>query len=223
MRISRSCPLSILVALVVLGASAAESQEVSDRMHAVGYSFTKNCICGTTGLFFLDGGGQECVLYTEYGGGTAQAWWSQIGPPAGGKWQLFQSGIEYNGLPPLIYWQIAYRTQRNPKVRKKDLDQLLDILDEIRARAPGAAIYVSGMTSYDPFDCPATNDKAVEKSWNAAGILWGMEPDVFMGPALPDATPADLDGSGDSCHLGPQGMVKYGALLHQFFDPLLPQ
>jgi hypothetical protein len=206
-----------------LAASGVEGQETSQRMHAVGYSFTKNCICGTSGLFFLDELGQECALYTEYGGGTVGNWWSQIGPPPGGKWQIFQKGIAYNGQPPIIYWQLAYRTQRSSKVRKKDLDELLDILSEIRSRAPGASIYVSGMTSYEPFDCPATNDKAIDKSWDAAGILWATEPDVFMGPVLPAATPEDLEGSGDSCHLGPQGMLEYGAKLHQFFDPLLPQ
>jgi hypothetical protein len=217
--LNRFTPL--LLALVGLGASTAEAQPSADRAHAVGFSVTANSICGTEGLFFLDQNDEECLLYAEYGGGTVETWWSHIGPPAGQKWQLFQSGIEHNGTPAVIWWQLGYRSQKNSKVRRGDLEQLLDILDQIRQRAPGAPIYVSGMTDYEPFDCPVTNEAAIIKSWNAAGILWGTEPDVLMGPMLPAIEPTMYVGPADTCHLNELGKSIHGIELHAFFDPLV--
>ena len=220
MKNRNTCPIALLLCLGVLTAGLEAQEPTATRMHAVGYSVTANAICGTTGLFFLDRNGQECYLYAEYGGGTMYLWWEHIGPPVGPKWQLFQSGIELNGTPPLIYWQIGFRNQKNTKLKRKDLSKLLDILDVIRARAPGARIYVSGMSDYSPNNCSSVNSNAVTKSWNAAGALWATEPDVYMGPVMPTITPAQTAGS-DPCHLGPQGALEHGALLHAFFDPLI--
>jgi hypothetical protein len=212
-----------LLALLGSWATHVAGQPAANRVHAVGYSLSANAICGTHGLFFRDEAGQECDLYAEYGGGTLENWWSQIGPPPGAKWQLFQTGIELNGQPPVIWWQIAYNTQSSARIKSQDLTWLSDVLDEIRARAPQAVIYVSGMTSYTPFACPVTNQKAINKSWNAAERLLATQPDVFMGPKMPDVTPEHSNGSADPCHLNAAGRAAHGALLTDFFAPLLAE
>ncbi len=213
-------PPRILLFAVLVATAAVAQEPTTDRVHAVGYSVTVNAICGTTGLFFLDATGQECRLYAEYGGGTLPHWFEDLGPPRRGRWLVFESGVQINRTPALIYWQIGFRNQKNTKLKRKDLSKLLDILDVIRARAPGAVIYVSGMSDYSPNNCSSVNAKAVTKSWNAAGALWATEPDVYMGPVMPTITPAQTAGS-DPCHLGPQGALEHGALLHAFFDPLM--
>ena len=211
----------LLVFLALLVAADAVAQEpTTNRVHAVGYSVTVNAICGTTGLFFLDATGQECRLYAEYGGGTLPHWFEELGPPRRGRWLVFESGVQINGTPALIYWQIGYRTQKSTNIRPKDLKQLRAVLEMIRLRAPGALIYVSGMSGYAAENCPAVNNKAVVKSWNAAGLLWGSEPDVFMGPVMGNIKPSQAR-PGDPCHLGPQGILDHGAKLHAFFDPLI--
>ena len=211
-------------ALMLVGALSLGAQvqaQPTERIHAVGYSVTLNAICGTQGLFFLDPSGEECRLYAEYGGGTVPRWWSEMGPPPGLKWRIFRNGIEWNGVPSVIYWQIGFIRQSSAAITPGMFEVLVGIADQIRTYAPGATIYVSGMSPYTPALCERVTAASVEKSWNAAGLLWGSAPDIEMGPVLPAITPAHTSGSGDSCHLGPAGKALHGSIVQQFFEAVL--
>jgi hypothetical protein len=161
----------------------------------------------------------------RYGGGTVQRWARGLREPDA-RWGLFD---ETQALyPAKVFWlQLCELATEDDS---RSLKAAVKVANAIRARVPGARVYVGAINGYvEPHVCSllgsdgvANMERVAEELVSGGLALGGPDVgDLVSDEPVPSAgaTPSNDETKSDGCHPNARGAAKLGGALVAF-DPL---
>lgn len=193
---------------ITTGSTAGPSvlPEVDGRVGFVGCSVIQDSVRG-----YHDVGGT--LLWNSdrfYGGGSVAAWMRGLTDVRSRYWSSFEEGLAEFPETEVIFWGLC--TNRGQP--SDSVENALIVLEEIRMRAPDAAIVVGSQPTYAAGHvCHISGADGPAKMQELAATLVAQE-GLIAGPPLGPLTEAQTR---DGCHANREGMALLGNQLVEFF------
>lgn len=186
---------------------APEARDAGTVRHLgyVGCSMSNNAVEGYRRL----GGTAIWEVQTSYGGGGITQWGRELSSSSR-YWQAFEAA-QASRPADVIWWELCTVD------RDRDADehaQAVRVYDELRRRAPAAAVYVSAQPTYtDGHVCRIAGVGGPERMKAIAEQLVA-EGRGLAGPLMGPLAPAQI---ADGCHANAAGQTLMGQQLQSFF------
>lgn len=180
----------------------------------LGGSLTVNARDGYT----EQGGTKFWIRAGAYGGGTIDKWASGINPSNENNkyWDAFDNlhtRSQSIGSTKTFWLQLLGRAEQSDDEYYSDAAA---VINEIKIRIPGVAIYVSAMNGYSETGVCDLPSEAPSQMRRVASRL-AADGKALAGPYIGDITNAQLDSGATQCHANQAGRAVLGAPLLNFF------
>lgn len=135
-------------------------------------------------------------------------------------WGVIERGFAAMPGTNAIVWEVCIgrrdRQPDEPTPNELELRWAEAVLSRLQTEHPGVTLFVSGLNTYDGFDCKLTGMNGPEKAQAVADHVIGLgaSPGVSWGPL------SGADVEADMCHLSEQGEAFTGGQLINFFESL---
>lgn len=172
-----------------------------DTIGAAGCSVTSDGVVG----YFAVGGTRFWNIRGDYSGASVGMWARGVSG-GGGPWGDFDANLAEYPDTAALWWQLC-TLNGSPR---DGLEAAAVVLEALRARLPGAPIYVSAQPDYVPAGiCEISGADGPSFMAEVAAALVA-DFDVLAGPMTGPLTEADTVGG---CHAGESGQILMGEQL----------